>query len=191
MIGEVGHRYRALHQGAVYRGGEEQGPGVLPGLHHNVELNVPHGAGGGEEAQVPREEAVEGELLPLIGEEVGPQLPLQGQDQTGAVLAAPGDQGALGEKPLCNGPGQGIPLGLSELPPEGEIGSDILVCSSFSPRGYAGASACLGAYIEDIIARFNPGFKTDRAIFLWRPEESVKSEDIFLRNNQPVQCSIS
>ncbi|MPM27771.1 hypothetical protein SDC9_74285 [bioreactor metagenome] len=68
LIGVIRHSKRTVGKPFVYVRGNYPQLRVLLRLHGNVKLNVLHNAGGGKQAHVPLEQAVDGDLLPLVGE---------------------------------------------------------------------------------------------------------------------------
>ena len=95
-VGVIGQRGGFLHQPLVAVRGQDPEFGVLLGLDGHVELHAPQHAGSGQQADVPRKQAVEGDLPPFAGEDVDPQLPAAHQQKAHAVRRTAVQHGAPG-----------------------------------------------------------------------------------------------
>ena len=85
LIGVVGHGGGLLHEALIDLRGDDPELGVLLRLNGHLELDGAHHAGGGKEAHIPVKQAVEGDLPPLVREDIGPELARFHQEQPGAV----------------------------------------------------------------------------------------------------------
>ena len=101
LVGVVGQGGGLLHQLPVDLRRDDPEVRVLLRRDGHVELNAPHDAGGGEQADVPVKQPVDGDLPALLREDVGPELPGPYHQQPGAVRAAVVEQGSLFHGPLA------------------------------------------------------------------------------------------
>ena len=74
--------------------------GILLRFNGHIELNGAHDAGGRKQAHIPVEQPVKGNLPPLVGEDIGPQLAVLYQQQAGTVHAPVVDHGPFFDLPI-------------------------------------------------------------------------------------------
>ncbi|MPN60134.1 hypothetical protein SDC9_207859 [bioreactor metagenome] len=70
LTGEVGRRGALGGEGLVDLRGNDPQPGFPFGFQHEVKLNAGEHAGGGEQAHIPVKKTIQGDLLPLLRENV-------------------------------------------------------------------------------------------------------------------------
>ena len=98
LVGVVGHRRRRLHDVLVDLRGNDPEVRVLLRLDGDLKLDGAHDAGRREQAQIPVEQAVNGDLPPLVREDIGPELPRLHQEESGAVHVP-----VVQDRPLLHG----------------------------------------------------------------------------------------
>ena len=120
LVGKVRHRQGFLHQRLVHRGGYDQKIGVGFGLHLHVELHAAEDAGGGKQADIPLEQAGQGDFLAALRLGEHPQHPVQHHEQADTVRRAVVQQRAFRRRALHSAARERALLGLRQLIPNGK-----------------------------------------------------------------------
>lgn len=97
LVGVVGQRSGFLHNALIDFRRDDPQVGILLRFNDDVKLDRPHHAGGGEQADVPVKQPVNGDLPALVREDVRAELAGSDQKQPRAVRASVVEHSAPGD----------------------------------------------------------------------------------------------
>ena len=121
VVGVVCHGDGLVHQVFVQAGRNDPKLRILLRLDEDVVVHAGHDAGCGKQANIHFKKTAQGDLPPLVAEEIGSELTLLHQNHAQTVRASVVEQSTAGYNAVVGGVFDALTLFLGELVPNGKI----------------------------------------------------------------------